>query len=395
VIVIRERNILTGNYEVVKSINASLILSTLRKNGALSRSDLTKITNLTSGTVTNIINSLLKLDLVEEIGISDLATGGRKPVLLQLKRDGAYTIVIELTTKGIIASLVDFLGTTIVKEEKNGLFSPEDGTRQILELIDYLLIISNVAKDPIGVGISVPGIVDSDSGKIIDLPQLVGWQNYLLKQELEESLKIPVFIENDANLAALGELWFGKGKDYQNFAYILIEDGVGAGFIINNKLYRGNGRGVGELGHLPITNSNLKCACGNIGCLDTLVAAQGLVATYQERTEKKVSFNDFVSLFVQNDEEALNVVHEAAKYLGLGIGIIINLFHPEAIIIGGKVIELLPEYLTLLKKEVTFNTLPKFHNDLLFLQAEFSRDIKRLGAVALVFQELFQPYSLQ
>ncbi len=384
----------TANYEVIKSVNTSLVLDALRIYKTISRSDLARITGLTTGTITNISQKLLELGLIKESGSSGQSTGGRKPILLSLNEKGAYAIAISVKTNGIEARLVDFKSKIIQSYSKSGVFHVEDGIKVIVEAVDYLKAIGKVDEKLIGIGISLPGWIDYSIGKVVKLPNLLGWENSLIIQELESILHIPVFIDNDANLAALGELWFGKGKLYHHMAYILVDDGIGAGFILNHQIYRGNGISTGELGHIPIVSSGKKCSCGNSGCLDTVSSTNAMIEKYLELTGEKIDFVQLVKKLSEKESQALKIVEEAANYIGTALSMLINLLHPQAIVLGGKTIDLIPDFIPLLKQVIQKKALPSMVQEIVILSSELKENSSLLGAVALVFQSTLQPYSL-
>lgn len=384
----------TGNYEVIKTVNISLVLSALRIHGNLSRSDLSRITSLTSGTITNLTQQLLELNLIKELGTNHLNTGGRKPVILSLNEKGAYAFAVDVKTNGIEVRLVDFTAQTIETITKSGAFTVEDATEIIIDAVNtfkdkYYLKKRNL----LGMGLSLPGWIDYQIGNVIKLPNLPGWENYPLKKELEDALDLPIYIDNDANLSALGELWFGKGKTFNHMISIFADDGIGAGFIINEQLYRGIGTSVGEFGHITIAPPNNICTCGKKGCLDTVASATSMVRTYKELTGKDIDFEEFVELTNSQDSQALNILNDAARYLGIGISILINLFHPSAIIFGGKLIHSISGFLPLVKQHTIENTLAPMLQDIVILSSE-NKNSSILGAVALVFQSTLQPYFI-
>lgn len=384
-----------GNHEVIKSINISLVLDAIRGNKEISRSELSRITGLTTGTITNITTRLIDLDLVEESGSSVLGTGGRKPILLRLKNTGAYAIAIDVRTTSIEIRLVDLNAKALDSIKKDGYYTVEEGIKEIIEGIGFLIKRWNISDKLLGIGISLPGWLDHSSGKIIKLPNLMGWDNFPIKQELESVLGFPVFIENDANLSALGESWYGKGKNYQHMIYVLVEDGIGTGLILNQQIYRGNGIGVGELGHLPIATEQRLCSCGNVGCLDTISPAKAMIERYQEQTNEEVTFDDFLALINAKDAMAIKLMNEAAYNLGVGISILVNLFHPEAIYFGGKVVEMIPNFLSLVKQTVHNKALDPMLQNMVITSSDFNDNSSILGAVALVFQATLQPYTIK
>ncbi|MBO8171500.1 MAG: ROK family protein [Bacillaceae bacterium] len=387
---------LTGNYEIIKSVNISLVLDALRHHEQLSRSDIARLTGLTTGTITNIVHKLIDHGLVEETGSSTSSTGGRKPILLRLAARGAYAIGIEVTTTGIKGMLVNFLAEPIHTLEKPGVFRYQQGLYSIADLIKELQQHLPDEQDKLlGVGISLPGWVHFATGKVQNLPNLPGWENVNLKDDLEQEIRLPVFIDNDANLGALGELWFGKGRMYQQLIYILVEDGIGSGFVFNHQVYHGRGYTVGELGHIPFGGSDQPCSCGNRGCLDVTASNRAMLRNYATRTGENITIEALNSRFQQGEEAARAVMEECADRLGRGCGALINLYGPEAIIIGGTVVHQNPHFLDLVKEATLKYALPVMSREVLLTGSQLKERSGLYGCVALVFQSTLQPYSLQ
>jgi len=387
------RHLVTGNYEVIKSINTSLVLDALRINTELSRSDIARITGLTTGTISNISSKLLELGLIKELGESKLSSGGRKPVLLSLNEEGAFAIAVDIRTSLIEVRLVDLTAKTINSVQKNGALSQDEGSKFIIESIKSLLQLHNIAGKLLGIGISIPGWVDYRVGKIIKVPNLLGWENYPIKQELEDIFSVPVYIENDANLSALAELWFGKGKQHNQMIYILVEDGIGTGIILNQQIYRGYGLSVGELGHIPLDDKKIQCGCGNFGCLDTVSSIKAITNRYQEIANRNIEWEEFVEIYKQ-DTDALEILTEAGEKLGIAASIIVNLFSPEAIIFGGRLIDSIPSFLTTVKDAMNENAVKPMLQEVVVYSSGLKGINTVLGAVALVFQSTLQPYTL-
>ncbi len=194
------------------------------------------------------------------------------------------------------------------------------------------------------IGCGVPGIVNPDNGKIISAANLPGWNNYHLKFELEKRIRIPVFIDNDANVAALGESWLGAGKDHPDFLMLTLGTGIGGAFILNNKLYSLNNISC-EIGHMIIEKSGVRCTCGRIGCLETYFSAKGLYRLYQ--LEKKVkNTNDYQKVLSpyelaqaarKNVPAAKAAFQKAGEAMGIALGNVVNLLGIHFFIIGGGV----------------------------------------------------------
>lgn len=202
-----------------------------------------------------------------------------------------------------------------------------------------------------GIGLGIPGILDMDNGIILSSPNLPTWNNFNIKQFMEKRTGLPVIINNDANVAALGEAKFGSGAAYQNSIMITLGTGVGGGVIIDGKLYDGHLHQGGELGHMVIVLNGEPCGCGRRGCLETYASATGLVrdtkramekypASLLHQVEKELGGVDARNAFVaeaRGDKAAKEVVDNYVMYLSEGLINFCNIFRPEVIILSGGV----------------------------------------------------------
>lgn len=200
-------------------------------------------------------------------------------------------------------------------------------------------------------GIASPGAVDSANGIVPEAPQLVGWNDVPLVQVMSDRLGIPVWLENDANAAALGENRYGAGKGAKHMLYVTVSTGVGGGIIINGELYRGARGAAGEVGHVIIDVNGPACGCGGRGCLESLASGTAIARRGRELVEGgdapalaeisaregRLSAEMIAQAAVEGDEVSRRVFNEAGMYLGVGLAGFVNIFNPEAILIGGGV----------------------------------------------------------
>ncbi|MFH1361332.1 MAG: ROK family protein [bacterium] len=205
------------------------------------------------------------------------------------------------------------------------------GKKQVIENIKkaiHLLIQSQKIKLK-AIGIGAPGPILYDKGIVVEAPNLPGWKRVNLKKILEKDYNVPVFVDNDANCAALAEAWFGAGKFAKHFVYITVSTGIGGGIIIDKKLYRGAIGSAGEFGHMTVKVGGPKCGCGKNGCLEALASGTAL--------KRKTGIDAYALELAarQGDKKAIEAINEAAHYLAIGFGNIINILNPEMIIVGG------------------------------------------------------------
>ncbi len=253
-----------------------------------------------------------------------------------------------------------------------------------------------------GVGMGAPGPFLPD-GTLIRAVN-IGLENYPLKQILEETFSLPAFVENDANCAALGEMWQGAGKGLKNLICITLGTGVGGGIIANGRLISGITGGAGEIGHITVRpNDGYVCNCGKTGCLETVASATGIVRTAEEyvsRTQEPSSLNllyeekngkitakDVFDL-LPGDKGAEKIVDRTAYYLGSALGTLSTLLNPEAIVIGGGVSRAGDKLLTPVKKYYEKFAFPPTRHDTKIIPAKLGNDAGVFGAAYLVMQNV-------
>ena len=249
----------------------------------------------------------------------------------------------SINDKGII---LDRFALDVNKSDK-----PEKTIGDLCELINNFLKEHQYGEKISGIGIGIPGMVDFDSGEILSSPNLPTWSHFNIKKFMHQYLDLPIIINNDANVAALGEAIFGSGKDYHNVIMLTLGTGVGGGVILDNKIYDGNKHQGAELGHMVIRINGEPCGCGRRGCLEAYASATALI-----RETKKAMELDAKSLMHEEvaklgkidariafnaarngDKSALRVVRNYVKYLSEGILNYCNIFRPEVVILSGGV----------------------------------------------------------
>lgn len=197
------------------------------------------------------------------------------------------------------------------------------------------------------IGVGAPGVIHAAQGIVLTSPNFPDWKNVPLKQLLEQKLHIPVYVENDANAAALGEQWRGAGKGIDSMILLTLGTGVGGGIILEGRIWRGADGTAGEVGHMTILPEGRTCGCGNRGCLEMYASARGIVMSYHDRKavlglpgpDASVTAESVFREAQAGGDVALSVMGEMGRFLGIGIANLINIFNPEMIVIGGGVKE--------------------------------------------------------
>ncbi|SOC06684.1 ROK family transcriptional regulator [Rhodobacter maris] len=325
------------------------IFERVRAAGQMARVQLAKELCISPASVTTITSELIDAGLLEAVETLREGEGGRgRPaVALRVRPNTRLVVGIKLSDREHTAVLVDFAGTMLAGEA-----IPRDPGPMALDaildaaerLLDRVCTRAGVAREAVeAVGLGVPGFVDCDSGVVHWSPVLLH-RHVALQAALRARLGRTVFVDNDANLVTLAELWFGAGRRLSDFAVVTIEHGVGMGFVINHRIYRGS-RGMGmELGHTKVQLDGALCRCGQRGCLEAYVADYALVREAQTALNLPLGEMQSVGVMLESlfdhakagNAAARSIFRRAGRYLAVGLSNIVNLFDPELIILSGE-----------------------------------------------------------
>jgi len=381
------------------------ILEVIRKNGPISRTDISKITELNIVTVSNYVNHYIKKGLVVE-GELDESTGGRKPVLVELNPRAGYIVGVGLNMLSVVGVLVD-LEINVIAEIKRER-TPENNESVIQNMVDMAQeIIEKAEIDKsriVGVGVGVPGIID-ERGRTIRWPQGLGDKDInvclSIKDTFEKRLEIPTFVENDANAAVLGEKWLGLDRDVRHMLYMF--SGVGAGVLINGEIYRGATGAAGELGISSgrSTKDYANAIAPQLGrwemdigmvsqakaCLEK--GEKSLLRDYVNGNLNQLTFKEIVRGVKEKDAMALRIVDEAGGELGKKIAFLVNLLNPEIVVIGGGIEDCGAPLLDAVKNTVKEWSVEEASSHVKIIPSAFGENAVALGVVGIVAREVF------
>ncbi|MDI7247227.1 MAG: ROK family transcriptional regulator [Bacillota bacterium] len=277
----------TGNQDLVKELNKAVILNIIWRHAPISRAEIARISRLTRGTVSSLVDELIHDSFVKEIGTGTSAMG-RKPIMLQLNAGAGVIVGVDLGVNYILIILADLRAQVLARKRLS--ISPEMGEKRILEkmldgIADILAGAPSTPRGLLGIGAGVPGLVEMEHGVLKFAPNL-RWKNVPLKDVLQERFDAPVYVDNEANVGALGEKWFGAGQGIRHMVYLSVGVGLGAGIVVNGELYRGATGYAGELGHFTILPDGPVCGCGNRGCWETLASELATLRRAREVLER-------------------------------------------------------------------------------------------------------------
>jgi predicted NBD/HSP70 family sugar kinase len=332
----------TADAAGMRTQNSTLVLRLLWRERQISRADIARLTGLSPSTVSAIVAELEQAGLVREIG-AGTSRGGRRPVLVGF-RDEAYALVgVELGATHVAVVLTDLRGNVRAFRDTHVAVrkEPKAALATARELIDECLAAERVSrKRVVGIGVAVPSPVHPERpGKLSPLV-LPAWADFDVQETLHEAFDVPVFVDNDANLGALSERFWGAGAGGEDLAFIKVATGIGSGHIINGALYRGSGGTAGEIGHIAIDPNGPPCVCGGRGCLATLIGAEALLARARARWGKKKknpTMTDIVTGARAGDPIARELVDEVGSSLGIVVAGLLNLLNPAIVVLGGEI----------------------------------------------------------
>jgi predicted NBD/HSP70 family sugar kinase len=326
----------------IRDINRQIVLSYVRDRGPISRAQIARETELHRSTVSLITDQLVNDGLIVETGEGE-STGGRKPTLYKLMTGTPAAIGIDVGPKVVTIGVSDLAGNLLSQESFASSPDLEFMTAQIIERTAALAKIHN--KYEIEIGISVPGLVDQRTGRVIHIPYF-NWRDWDINSALRRATGLTVTVENDANATALAELWFSRDALMRNetFVSVLVGDGIGTGIVFDGQLYRGEMGAGGEFGHMIAgSDAPVECSCGSRECWEAYASEKALIERYRRLLElnglKANGFDvsDIVQLARSGEVNAVKALRETVEYLGNGISNLIVGLSPQIVVVSGRI----------------------------------------------------------
>ncbi|MCP8617545.1 ROK family transcriptional regulator [Salirhabdus salicampi] len=400
---------LRGSFQLMKSLNRSVILNKIRSDGPISRAEIAKQTKLTPPTVSNLVKELLNTGIIVESSQGESVGGGRKPTMLELNANNFYIIGLDVGPTHLRTVMSDLAGNP-VETFKSAI--PSNLTNdELLDLMRQAVssILEKYKKDKdkfIGIGVGMHGVVDVNNGVGLFAPSLK-LSDIPIKEVFEEEFHMIVKVENDARVLALGESWFGQGNGSKNVITVNVGRGIGAGIILDGKLFYGKHFIAGEIGHMTIDIGGPRCDCGNFGCLQTLAAGPAIA----ERALKELSIGresmltdmvenlddidgKIVSMAAnQGDPLSIDLIQQTGRYLGIGLTNLIHTLNPDKIIIGGGVADAGDLLLSSIKETINKRLITNAAKETDIVRSSLGEYGTAMGASALIFVELFTASS--
>jgi glucokinase-like ROK family protein len=387
------------------------ILDHVRSGRAATRPKLIQVSGLGRAVVTQRVAQLVELGLLDEGSLAP-STGGRAPRELRFRAESGYVLVAELGATGVSAGITNLAGSLLIQREEpiDIAAGPEECLSRVGALFDKLLS-SRPQYDAAlwGVGIGVPGPVEFATGRPIAPPIMPGWDNYPIRDRFAEKYNVPVWVDNEVNLMALGELRAGLARGMDDVVYVKIGTGIGAGIISGGRLHRGAQGCAGDIGHVAVVNDNqVVCRCGNTGCLEALAGGGAIgrdgeaaaragrsafLAEVLERTGA-VNASDVASAARHGDPVSFELLTRAGRLVGDVLATFVNFFNPSLLLLGGGVMGAGDQLLATIRESVYRRSLPLATRQLHLAQSPLNDRAGMMGAAFMVTDELFARNTL-
>lgn len=396
----------TADHNLVRKHNKALVLDYLRRNAPISRAEAAAGVGLNRSTVSSIVNELLDEELVKETTFQSDRIG-RPGMQLELNPEGGFAVGYEFGVNYHSLIISDFAGHVRWRhfEQSDSSLGQEKILGRAFELVDLALEEGkNMGMQPLGIGVGAPGMVDIKRGMLVLAPNL-GWKDVPLYQIWSERYELPVFIENEANAAAMGEYYFGAAKGHDNFVYISAGVGLGSGIVIDGKLFRGGFGYAAEIGHMTYDPEGELCSCGKRGCYETVIGPRAVVRGVKEKIDPekdiiinrstqneidKLTFEVVADAAMEGHQICISALEDVGFKLGILISGVINLLNPEIIVLGGSLNYASSILVPIVKEVVSTYSLEISQKDLQIVESTHGTEACVVGATALVLDSIWR-----
>jgi glucokinase-like ROK family protein len=388
----------------------------LRRQGRISRSEVSSITGWSKAKASQEIRSLVEKGYLLEVG-EGVSQGGRKPRLLRINNELGYVAGIDIGATSVEIALADVTGSILrqCSEVTDVRLHPEDVLGRCSQLLLEMLQAQGAVSDQIlGIGVGVPGPVDFARGVLVAPPLMPEWEGFPMRDFFKKVFTSAfVVVDNDVNIMALGEQRAGEAAGIDHFIFVKIGTGIGAGIISNGKIHRGSDGCAGDIGHICVDKQGPLCACGNRGCLEAMAAGPAIASRARESARNGSSQilrqmweanggdlrpEDVNAACREGDQAALDIIRDSSQMIGDVLASLVNFFNPSHIFVGGGITNFGNHLLVAIRKAVLHRSLPLATTHLSIKFSRMGSNVGVMGAIALALDYLFaiedNPHSM-
>jgi glucokinase-like ROK family protein len=383
------------------------VVDALRRQAAVSRTDLARLTRWSRPKVTAVVNKLIQRGYIMEVGEGD-SQGGRRPRLLRFDTQLGYVIGVDIGATSLDLALADLNAQVLQRESGPADVRDEpavllgDVKRRLLEMIERRGL---RPEQVLGVGVGVPGPVDFAKGVLVAPPLMPAWENFSIRSFFHHPFPNAfVSVDNDVNIMALGELRAGAGRGVENFIFVKIGTGIGAGIVCHGLVHRGSAGSAGDIGHICADRNGPICRCGNIGCLEILAAGPAIAAQAAAAAQdgssailaKKLKASagalraeDVGAAAREGDRKAIEIIQSSGHLIGDVLAGLVNFFNPSLILVGGGVSNIGNQLLASIRQAVLRRSTALATRELIISYSPMGAEAGVTGAIHLALEHLF------
>ncbi len=384
----------TGSLESLRERNRLAVIDTLKQRGTASRAELARLTGLSRTTVSSIVGDLQATGLIVERrgdpGSPNASQGGRPPILLTLDPSAGAIVGIDFAHDEVHMAVAD-LSYEILAERRARVDVDHDAQASIgaaEELLREALAEAGISSQSvIGVGMALSAPIERATGAIGSPAILPGWSGVHPASAMTERLGMSVHVDNDANLGALAEARFGAGQGVADLVFVMLASGVGAGLMVDGRIYRGTGGTAGEIGHTIVDENGAICHCGNRGCLETQASTPALLDLMRATRGDDFTVEELIEDARDGDTACGRVVADAGRHVGVAVANLVSLINPQRVIIGGELAAAGDVLMRPLQEAVERFAIPAAAREVEVVTGELGDRAEVLGALALAMGE--------
>ncbi len=370
-----------------RRIRKHQLLNVIREHGPLSRADIAKISGYNLPSVSSLVDELVNDQIVLEEEARPTSRG-RRPIPVLLNHKAATVLGIDLGTSATIGVLMNLSGEVLCRlETPTPEFPTPDSKADYI--VDFAMRVLQRCPEPMaplaGVGVGISGLIGTGRPS---------HQNSVIFEDrfqslLSERLGVPALVKNDSQMLALGSLWFGSGAGYETFAVLNIAEGLGLGFVINRRVYRGAMGFAGDIGHTPMGDPGIPCYCGNTGCTENVASGNGILRLARQEGLEGIAIPELERLYYQGDERARRIFHRFTEVLGRAVATVVHLYNPEVVIVAGRWAPESAIYFDQLKQESALHMRPSLVESTAMFPCKLREDAVPRGSAASVLHHIF------
>ena len=374
------------------------MLALIRDAEGTTRAELVARTGLARSTVAQRLDQLFAHGLLREAGESE-STGGRPPMTFAFNDDAGVVLAADLgATHARLA--VTNLGGRVLAEEA-GEERIASGPEQVLEWTDerFHVLLREAGRrdeDVRGIGIGVPGPVEHATGRPRNPPIMPGWDGYPVPERFADRYNVPVLVDNDVNIMALGEHWT-QWRSVDHLLYVKVATGIGCGVVVDGLIHRGADGAAGDIGHIRVAApmaEEVTCACGNVGCLEALASGRAMAERLRAEGFEAADSRAVVELARAGEAAAVRLVRESGRLIGEVLAASVNFFNPSVIVIGGDVAQAQEQLLAGIREVVYQRSLPLATRHLRIVRSQLADRAGVIGAAVMVIERVLSPAAI-